>query len=139
MQTLNRFRQPSSKLFKCTHRKILGKNDWKIWNETRAEGKNRRTHEKLMAYLFWRLYVGIVVMAEVIIGRGRKVRIEALSMDTKHNLYEHSERYRPILNRMYYREEQDDIEWHWGKDLVWENMKLAKGKSYQYVILISFR
>lgn len=63
-----------------------------------------------MAYLFWRLYVGIVVMAEVIIGRGRKVRIEALSMDTKHNLYEHSERYRPILNRMYYREEQDDIE-----------------------------
>ena len=56
------------------------------------------------------IIVGIVVMAEVIIERGQKLRNEALSMDTKHNLYEHSERYRPILNRMYYREEQDDIE-----------------------------
>jgi hypothetical protein len=56
------------------------------------------------------IIVGIVVMADVIIERGRKLRNEALSMDTKHNLYELSERYRPILNRMYYREEQDDIE-----------------------------
>ena len=36
------------------------------------------------------MILGIAIMAEIIIGRGRKVRNEALSMDTKHNLYKYS-------------------------------------------------
>jgi hypothetical protein len=72
---------------------------------------SKEKHLKIAEFVIYGcIILGIAILAEVIIGRGRKVRIEALSMDTKHNLYEHAERYRPILNRMYYREEADDIE-----------------------------